>query len=119
MALDVNFLESMTKLKAHPLNYIFKVFSHISNKRNSISLLEKLHWLPLGELVNVLPNASCLFWIPCPHPGRVYLVPPCESVHTYMYMCMCMYVYADIITKISCIDRIPFSIAMEALLLSY
>ena len=28
----------------------------MSNKRNSISLLEKLHWLPLGELVNVLPR---------------------------------------------------------------
>ena len=72
----------------------------MSNKQNSISLLEKLHWLPLGELVNVLRRqmqAAYLGFPGHPHPGKVYLVPPCNSVHTYMYMCIYMYVYADII----------------------
>ena len=89
----------------------------MSNKRNSISLLEKLHWLPLGELVNVLPRQMQAAYLGFPvRTPAVYLVPPCESVYTYMYMCMCMYVYADIITNFSCIDRFPFSIAMEVLL---
>ena len=38
MALDVNFLESMTKLKAHPLNYIFQsFFSYVKQTKFNIS----------------------------------------------------------------------------------
>ena len=56
MALDVNFLESMTKLKAHPLNCIFQsFFSYVKQTKFNI-FTGKLHWLPLGELVNVLPR---------------------------------------------------------------
>ena len=48
--------------------YFSKFFLSQFNKGNSISLLEKLHWLPLGELVNVSPRQTQAAWLPVPSP---------------------------------------------------
>ena len=46
---------SVTKLKA----IFFKgLCRKANNPRNARSLLEKLHWLPLGKLVNVSPGQT-------------------------------------------------------------
>ena len=53
----------VTKLKIHHsikiyFKTVYKFFCGKSNRRNSRSLLEKLYWLPLGELVNLSPRKT-------------------------------------------------------------
>ena len=98
------------------LKYIFfKAFFCIkSNKRSSKSLLEKLHCLYLGKLV----DAS---W-----PGQTHYKlhvsdstsPPLQSLLSpSLTVRKDVWAYADAITKFSRIDRFPFSILMKSPLL--
>ena len=104
--LCVHFLKSVTSKLTHILIfYIF--FCRKSNKLNSISLLEKLYWLPLGELnwLTFRQDKRKLHVLDSLSPSLKNLLGPSLPVRTGGRW------NADVITNFFRIDRFPFSIA--------
>ena len=84
---------------------------HTSNKRNSISLLENLHWLPLGELVKVSPRqtqAECIGFLVVSLAESAWSLPASPYGRTDGRADG--RAYADVIANFFRIDWFPFSI---------